>query len=202
MRLDGGPRMEARVASLAVVDTRSPADRIVGGDWISECMALFSEAHAAEHRLGLQAVRIEQQQRLDWRREALQAIQAKIAASNKSGWLKGLGIVVGVSVALVSAVATIYCPPAAAGIAVGGALISGGLGVAGAYSDQDLTRAEGRLLRCKSQREQSLQYQNVILDTLQQAAQAQWTECQRLHALAESMSRIDRCAMDRTRRNP
>ena len=144
----------------------------IAGDWQAECQQLVGGAQVDEARGLRLGLKCRERQVEELKRLQVELRQKQAAASAKAGICKIFSAVIGGLVAAVSAVVTIYCPPAAAGVALGGALISGSIGIGGAQLDSRAVQAKAAEIRAGSGLEQAGQERLELLGALEQLAVA------------------------------
>ncbi len=167
----------------------------VPGDWISECMLLYSRARSAEYKVQLQGVRMEQQRVREWRQQQQELLRRKIEQSRKSGACKFFRKVAGAIVTAASVVARIYCPYAVPFIVLGGTVIDGSLRTAGAVHDSRATAAEADGIEAGAQLQASSEARTELLDAMEEASRMEQRMSERIFALVESEQRASEIAL-------
>jgi type IV secretory pathway TrbL component len=147
-------------------------DSGIQADWQAQIQQLSGDAQTEEARglrLGLKR-RERQAEELDRLRTELRRRQR--AAAKQSSLTKIVGAALGVVLAAVSTVATIYCPPAAAGIVAGGALVCASLGVGAAVLDSNAMRAKASEIEAGALIDRAGQERLELLGALEQVVAA------------------------------
>jgi len=195
MQIDSNVYASAQGTQSAEPSSDPSGVAVVPGDWISECMLLYSRARSAEYKVQLQGVRMEQQQVRQWRKRQQELLRRKIAQSRKSGKCKFFRKITKVVVAAASVVAKIYCPYAAPLIAIGGAVIDGSLKTAGAVHDSRATAAEADGIEAGAQLQASSEARTELLDAMEEASRMEQRMSERIFALVESEQRASEIAL-------
>lgn len=173
--------------------------KAAGADWISACMVLFSEARLDESRIQKASVKRKQHLIQETRERHKALIKKQRRARRKSSSLKFVGIVAGAVVGAVSAVTSLYCPVAAAGFALAGALASGSFGIASARHASSAAKAGGGALRAQERIQDASEARQQILADMEEAVHIEQRMNRRLMELAEGEGRIVDAALPEAR---
>ena len=160
---------------------------MAGGDFLSECMALFAQDSALQARSNIQGIKIQQREINRLRKKRMKFLKQRLEATKKSGFWGKFKRAFATIAGVVTAGLSLFCPPLAVGLAgVGVAAASGGFGAMGAhYSKKAMLRSADILLN-EQRKEMASDLQDELVTALQAAAQAE----QRMLARISSMTQI------------
>lgn len=176
-------------------DLMSLAAKAAAGDWISECLTLFSEASRSEFKLQSTCVVRRQRKMQEARKIHEKMLELKKRASKRSGIAEFFSYVAGAVTAAVSAVVSLYCPPAAIGIGIGGAIVTGSSMVASALENQTATGYQGRAMQADLACQEASEARSEILTAMQESVHVEQKMMERLNELADSEYRIGQSAI-------
>jgi len=158
-----------------------------GGDFLSECMALFAQDSALQARTNVQGINIQRREINSLRKKRMEFLKQRLAATKKSGfWSKFKSVFTKIA-GVVTAGLSLFCPPLAVDLAsVGVAAASGGFGVLGAHYSKKAALRSADILQNEQRKEMAAELRDELVNSLQNAAQAE----QRMLARISSMAQI------------
>jgi hypothetical protein len=127
-------------------------------------------------------------------------IEKKRRAQRKSGFLKVLGAITGGVFGAISIVVAAYCPLAAGGLALVGALWTAPMGISASIKAQTATRANGNAMLAQQQCQDASESRAEILSAMEQSVLIEQRMAERLAKLTESESGIRDAALSGMRR--
>jgi hypothetical protein len=173
----------------------SLSEKACAGDWVSECMIMYSRASRDGFRL--QGASVANRQRaIQEARDAYKTLmKKKRAASTRSIVLRVVSITVGAIMAVVSVVVAIYCPPAVAGVGVAGGLISGSIGFGSAVENNQATTHRANAMLARQEETEAREHTEELLASMEQSVIMERRMAVRLAEMADAEFRANQAAL-------